>query len=329
MAMITAVSKDERVARDDERGGAPDWLDEVLDRHFLPRVPAPGEVDGGESDPDVSRVLRALGFAEEFSLAQERGARHAVEAALRAGVHPNQAFALAQAYARGIGRIAAAEIEVLRRRLRDVEPERRKQDLDTYLAATNPLTTQLFTAIHAEALREGLRDALHPDHIDEPNVAVRAVGLVDLVESTQLLHGASAKQTVDAVDALYEAGLECIRGRNVHVVKYVGDGVFLIGRDTVPVAEAALDAVRQLLPMAPRGIRGGLARGPVVRRAGDYFGLAVNLSARLAALAETGTVLIEASALPEGCGDGLPRIRHEVRGVSHPVECVVMSVDDA
>jgi class 3 adenylate cyclase len=329
MAAIARVREDAHVSADEEPSEPPAWLDEVLDRHFLPRVPAPGEEEGGELDPDVSRVLRALGFDREFSIAHERGARHAVEAALRAGVHPNQAFALAQAYARGIGRIAAAEVEVLRRRIRDLEPEQRERELDAYLAATNPLTVQLFMAIHDELAREGLRDALRPGHIDEPNVAPRAVGLVDLVDSTQLLHGATAKQTVDAVDALYDAGIDCVRGRDVHVVKYVGDGMFLLGHDTEEVAQAALAAIRQLLPMAPRGIRGGLARGPVVRRAGDYFGLAVNLSARLAALAETGTVLVEASALPEGYGPGLARVRHEVRGVGHPVECVVMSVDDA
>src|SRR4029434_6574887 len=61
---------------------------------------------------------------------------------------------------------------------------------------------------------------------------------------------------------------------------------------------SALQAAREMLSQAPTGqlaIHGGLHFGPIVRARGDIFGDAVNLTARLAALARPGEILLSRS----------------------------------
>jgi adenylate cyclase len=112
----------------------------------------------------------------------------------------------------------------------------------------------------------------------------------------------------------------------VWAVKYVGDGVFLVGRDVEAVVEASAHAIAVLERALPLRARAGLACGPVVRRAGDYFGPVVNLAQRLTTAAAPGTVLAAEPAV--SAVDGA-RVRDrrliEVRGVDEPVAVALVS----
>ena len=71
-------------------------------------------------------------------------------------------------------------------------------------------------------------------------------------------------------------------------------------------------------------VRVGLHHGVAVERGGDYFGAAVNLAARVSAMAAGGEVLVSgptAALVPELEGVVYEsRGRHELRNVSEPVE---------
>jgi adenylate cyclase len=71
-------------------------------------------------------------------------------------------------------------------------------------------------------------------------------------------------------------------------------------------------------------VRVGLHHGAAVERDGDYFGAAVNLAARVSAMATGGEVLVSgptAALVPELEGIVYEsRGRHELRSVSEPVE---------
>jgi adenylate cyclase len=82
----------------------------------------------------------------------------------------------------------------------------------------------------------------------------------------------------------------------VTAVKYAGDGVFLAGRSPLDVAAAVLACVERLERGFGFKARGGLAYGPVVQRAGDYFGLTVNVSYAITKAATPGTLLATAEA---------------------------------
>ena len=80
------------------------------------------------------------------------------------------------------------------------------------------------------------------------------------------------------------------------MVKFLGDAAMYVGVDATSLAATLLEIVmgtehEPALEGSP--IRGGLAAGPVLMRAGDYFGPPVNVAARLTDHARPGTVLAD------------------------------------
>jgi class 3 adenylate cyclase len=234
------------------------------------------------------------------------------------GVTPDSLTPMIQAYMRGLGRIVAAESDHVRRLLKRAPPERRPALLDTFLSRNLPTAHHNFQQLHTVMLRDATRDAL--ETIDEPDQPDRVIALVDICDSTGFLGTADREQTRKMVDALYEASQSAVTDRPVWAVKYVGDGVFLVGRDVSAVVAAAREAIAVLERELPLRARAGIALGPVVRRAGDYFGPVVNLAQRLTTAARPGTILAAEPALsrlpaPSVCDRRLI----EVRGVDEPI----------
>jgi adenylate cyclase len=108
-------------------------------------------------------------------------------------------------------------------------------------------------------------------------------------------------------------------------IKTVGDALMLRIDDPAAAVVFGLQITRQLMSGhgAP-AVRVGLHYGPAVERAGDYFGAAVNLAARISALAVGGEVLLTgdtAALAPELKGVIYEsRGRRELRNVAEPVE---------
>ena len=89
----------------------------------------------------------------------------------------------------------------------------------------------------------------------------------------------------------------------VRFVKTIGDAVMLVSTE----ASALLDAMLALVEVTDADeklpqLRVGLAYGPAVSRAGDWFGSPVNLASRVTSVARPGSVLV-AQAAYEQIGD--------------------------
>jgi adenylate cyclase len=90
----------------------------------------------------------------------------------------------------------------------------------------------------------------------------------------------------------------------VRFIKTIGDAVMFVSPDPAPL----LDAVLKLVEVTdtdnefPR-LRAGIAAGPAVSRAGDWFGSPVNVASRVTGVARPGTVLA-AESVREAVGDG-------------------------
>ena len=277
-------------------GGEAD-LDDVLDRHLGPDL---------SGDAGVRRELDAI-----------------LDLAGRARVEPGLAPPVTQAYVRAVGRIAEAEAEAARQVIRDAPPAERAELVDRLLAAALPNARRAFEALHATLLRPALAEALSPGRLSETNVAPGAIALVDLSGSTHHLATRPPGAAEEMVDALFEAGQAATLERPVRALKYVGDGFFLAGGEPRDVALAAFDALDHIARTLPLGVRAGLAYGPLLRRAGDYFGLPVNLAQLLTKAAPSGTVLATEAAtdgLPEAMRGGRRSLR--VRGIDEPLEVV-------
>ena len=97
----------------------------------------------------------------------------------------------------------------------------------------------------------------------------------------------------------------------------------LVAPEPAPVVDAVLDLVEASRATEERPLlRGGVASGEALPRAGDWYGRPVNLAARLTQLARRGSVVAAREvrdALPEGYSWS-PAGRRRVKGVSGEIE---------
>jgi predicted ATPase/class 3 adenylate cyclase len=106
------------------------------------------------------------------------------------------------------------------------------------------------------------------------------------------------KDALERHDAILRAAIERSGG---HVVKTTGDGMMAVFERTIDAVSASLSAQRELAraPWAETGplrARMGVHAGQADQRGGDFFGPAVNRTARIMAAGHGGQVLLSASA---------------------------------
>ena len=88
----------------------------------------------------------------------------------------------------------------------------------------------------------------------------------------------------------------------VRLVKTIGDAAMLVAPEPGPLVDAVLRLVERSKEDGPL-LRGGVASGEGLPRAGDWYGRPVNLAARLTSFARRGTV-VTSGEVREAAGDG-------------------------
>ena len=161
----------------------------------------------------------------------------------------------------------------------------------------------------------------------------------DLVGSTSLAAKLDAEDWRNLVNAYLDEASKAVSGFGGHVLKKLGDGLMaLFGypqaqeNDAERAVRAALAIQRALSEInassvakgAPQlSARIGLESGPVVvETAGEVFGDAPNVAARVQAVAEPGSVLITMNVQRQVAGLFVAEQQgaHEFKGVSEPVQ---------
>lgn len=112
----------------------------------------------------------------------------------------------------------------------------------------------------------------------------------------------AAMSLLAVLDVNVAAAIEGRRG--ARVVKRLGDGLMIVARrnhDAVDSAVSLVDSFDRHAAAAgwPVRLRAGVHRGTSRRYADDYFGYHVNLTARIAQVADGGCVLTTASAMSD------------------------------
>jgi class 3 adenylate cyclase/tetratricopeptide (TPR) repeat protein len=160
----------------------------------------------------------------------------------------------------------------------------------------------------------------------------------DLIGSTALASRLDAEDWRSLVNAYLDEATDAVNGLGGHVLKRLGDGLMaLFGyphaqeNDAERAVRAALTIQRALNEInaknagkgAPQlAARIGLESGPVVvEEAGEVFGEAPNIAARVQGLAEPGAVLVTANVQRQVAGLFVAEDKgaHELKGVAAPV----------
>jgi len=89
------------------------------------------------------------------------------------------------------------------------------------------------------------------------------------------------------------------------LVKTIGDAAMLVSSNPAAMLRAALRLVEAAEEEGEEfpSLRAGIAFGPVIGQAGDYYGRSVNLASRITGIARPGSVLVD-TATKEAAGEG-------------------------
>jgi adenylate cyclase len=260
-----------------ERAGVrPDFIMAVQRANGLP-VPSLDAVMWSEDDVEPARLVRRF---------------------LDAGITEEQQLAVV----RVLGRNLAQAAEVMRATVLELvlEPgtsetqlaRRYAESIDQLIPLVGPLLEQMARLHMRHLVRTEAISAAERAEGVLPGAREVTVAFADLVGFTRLGEEVAPDELGRVAERLVELAGEHLRGA-VRLVKTIGDAAMLVSPDAHALLEVSLDLVDAANAEGrdfPQ-LRVGLASGPALNRAGDWYGRPVNIASRVTALARPGSVL--------------------------------------
>lgn len=257
--------------------------------------------------------------------------------AIAAGMPEDAVIQLIRVYRESLGRVAEAEVrlfhfyvhEALRASgleaaaLREATEERSEK----LLPMIEPALAYFHRLGFARAEREDMLLHLAGDDrpiVELPGQLVAGVVFIDLSSFTPLTDAMGDREAASILSRFAELVHQVTEHHAGRSVKQIGDGFMLMFFEPQAALTAALEIVTRVSEESSLAACAGVHWGQVVYREGDYYGGAVNLSARLADAAERHQVLVT-TALREEVGDlqaveFLPLGSRTLKGVLEPQE---------
>jgi adenylate cyclase len=126
------------------------------------------------------------------------------------------------------------------------------------------------------------------------------VGFVDIVGFTKMGEDVGPEELGPVVRTFERTVADAVDAP-VRLVKTIGDAAMLVAPDSAPVLDTILTLVEKSKDDGPL-LRGGVASGEGLPRAGDWYGRPVNLAARLTNFAKRGSV-VASKEVHDACTD--------------------------
>lgn len=278
----------------------------------------------GVSTHSARRLWRALGFpnldddVRAFTQADAEALTRMVDLVREGHLNQETAISLTRSVGQMTDRMVVWQIEALvedkitNEGLSDAEA--RSQVVEALPSLVEPLENlmsyawrrQLSAALQRLTVRveSGLaslnrgREQMSAEHqtLEAPLPLARAVGFADLVSYTSLSRQMSERTLAHMVQRFESKCAEIISMGGGRLVKTVGDEVLYNAETPEAGAEIALSLAESIVAddVLPEA-RVSVVWGRVLSRLGDIYGPTVNLAARLTALADPGTVLVDSS----------------------------------
>jgi adenylate cyclase len=254
----------------------PDFIMAVQRANGLP-VPSLDAVMWSEDDVEAARMARRF---------------------LDAGITEEQQLAVV----RVLGRNLAQAAEVMRATVLELvlEPGSSETQLARRYAERVHELIPLVGPLLEQTARLHMRHMVRTEAISAaeraegvlPGAREVTVAFADLVGFTRLGEEVAPDELGRVAERLVELAGEHLRG-NVRLVKTIGDAAMLVSPDAHALLDVSLDLVDAANAEGrdfPQ-LRVGLASGPALNRAGDWYGRPVNIASRVTALARPGSVL--------------------------------------
>jgi adenylate cyclase len=218
-------------------------------------------------------------------------------ALLEAGLSRDQFLDLTRLMSRAMANVAAGLSAIFGEAF--LRPGDTELDLGLRYAASvqnlGPLAAPTLGHMLNLHLRETLRNVVIGDAELRsgrlPGAQPVAVGFVDIVGFTQLGEEI-APEELGALVREFERAVERVTEPPVRLVKTIGDAAMLVAPEPKPVLDAVIALVEESRGESPLPLlRGGIASGTALQRAGDWYGRPVNLASRLTSFARRGSVV--------------------------------------
>jgi adenylate cyclase len=218
-------------------------------------------------------------------------------ALLEAGIDEEGFLELTRTMSQAMAGVAAAFISTIGGAL--LRPGDTERDLGLRYAETvrelGPLAGPSLTQMLNLRLREQVRQAvvgqaeLQSGRLPDAQQVV--VAFVDIVGFTKLGEQVEPDE-LGAVVRRFEGLVEDAARPPVRLVKTIGDAAMLAAPEPLPMLDTVLELVEGSREDESRPLlRGGVASGEALPRAGDLYGRPVNLASRLTSFARRGSVV--------------------------------------
>jgi class 3 adenylate cyclase len=173
-----------------------------------------------------------------------------------------------------------------------------------------------------EDLVEEIETALEATGVLGRPERVPAMCFLDLVGYTRLTEEHGDQAAAELAETLAVLVNRSSREHGGVPVKWLGDGVMVHYREPAGAVLAALQMVEECPQAGLPPAHVGVAAGPVVIQAGDYFGRTVNLAARIAAYASASRVLVSEPVAERTPPQGVTFVEQgqvQLEGIAQPV----------
>jgi adenylate cyclase len=242
---------------------------------------------------------------------------------LDAGFSEERIIEITRVLGEGMGRLATTIIAAfaqtfLQKGDNEEEVALRFAELAEQLTpATAPILVAAFNAHLREAVSRAMLGRAELESGDALGSQELAVCFADLAGFTRLGNQVEVLELGTVAGRLAELSAS-ITESPVRLIKTIGDAAMFVSPDPAPLVGVALELIaafeREDLP----SLRAGIASGPALVRAGDYYGNSVNLASRVTGVARPGSVLCTQDvrdAAPDGY-EWSPAGRFRLKGVS-------------
>ena len=277
------------------------------------------------------RIRRLLGLPEPSAGDRVFGEEE-VEAAksislfLEAGLGEDSIAEITRLLGEGMARLAAATAAAFVEAF--LEPGDSEDEVAERFAALagqltpaiDPVLRAAYKQHLAESVRRGILSPANREAGDAGGSQEITVCFVDMVGFTRLGAEIEARELGSLASKLSEIAAE-VTVPPVRLVKTIGDAAMFVSPEPGALVSVALSLLEAVETADLPSLRAGVASGPALQRAGDYYGHAVNLASRVTGAARPGSVLCtkEVRDATRDRFDWFYARKHKLKGMPEPV----------